>query len=427
MSKRKRSKQTQQQTLKKQKIDNIPDPDISFLGPFIEKNKFKINNITIKKENIKNNQTYKMFFHSKWDNSLSSAEKDLVKFIPEQIVDLENAWQAKSNGTFDYLNLTKAPYFTQSLERMDFYDMEGGSNGDEQIIRISPFDDQKTGPVTNNPHITLIHEGAHALDDLYMRIYQNEAINQLAKLESNNKDDIVETPNWYTQAQNILNVPDFKKYYPYNEKNGKVNIENTFNNLAQDYSSDENNVENKIKSFTEAQEALNWLRINKSDEAIEGKHFFASLGEFTGFAVQNIDNIWNISNNKNDDNYWEKQNDGRKFLKAVTKGVQNNFLELEPNFAANYPDVHKAFNDRIFQLKREEKTDEKSPLENFAQNISNPEDYFAYRQRRRQKKLPSSEEIHISSNNGGSTPSPSQRNADETINSIHSSAEHNVL
>ena len=347
----------------------VPNPLDSIFAPFINADKLRINNrqkddisdpgeIYNDNNKISKHNVYKKFFDSQWNNSLTPDLEDLARFIPRQLsvvgTDTHPLGKDKFNNAFDYLTLARTPHIVNG-SRMDFYDMEAGPKSDEQAIRISPYDPP------GNPIITLIHEGTHALDDAYMRTYQKEAIDILANMEPKDRMERqkwFDEGNWYNQAQNILGIEDFKTYYPYNGiNNAKTNIENSFANLTKDYSTDESNTQEneEVTDFQKAKKAFEWLAEHKPGDAPDSRHFYASLGEFPAFAVQNINTPWQISDNRDDINYWKNNNDGRRFLKAITKGVYRNFRELDPAFSESYPDANRAFLDRLTQLRNYDK------------------------------------------------------------------------
>jgi hypothetical protein len=346
------------------KLNNAPNPLDSVLAPLIAADKLKINNRFVNdNDKIKNHEVYQQFYNPQWDNTLTPGLEDLAGFIPQQLATINTEQhpisQDKFNTGFDYLNLTKQPYFKDKT-RMDFYDMVAGPKHEDQAIRMSPTGDETLA----NPITTLIHEGTHALDDSYMRTYQKEAINALAKIEPKDPTEWkkwFDEGNWYNQAQNILGIEDFKTNYPYNGINGKENIKRSLSNLTNDYSTDEFNTQNneEVNNFQSAKKAFEWLVENRPDEAPNSEHFYASLSEFPAFAVQKISEKWNIHNKQNIPNwekdYWQNNNDGRKFLKGITKGVYKNFRELDPEFSTKYPEANKSFLDRITQLRNYDK------------------------------------------------------------------------
>jgi hypothetical protein len=367
--KRQRTASTTKLPANKKLKSTVPNPLDSILAPLITAGKLRINNqnqdniqnpgeIYNDNDKIKKHNVYKKFFDSVLWPSLKPTENDLARFIPHQLATINTNQhpisEDKFNNGFDYLTLAKTPHRGANNSRMDFYDMEAGPSREEQAIRMSPYD------APGNPQITLTHEGTHALDDAYMRTYQKEAIDALAKMEPQDATEWktwFDKGDWYNQAQNILDIENFKTYYPYAGINAQPNIKKSFSNLTNDYSDNEFNTQKneEVNNFQSAQKAFEWLAKNRPDQAPNSKHFYASLGEFPAFAVQNISNPWNISNEKQKANYWQNNNDGRKFLKRITKGVYRNFRELDPEFSTKYPEANKSFLDRITQLRNYDK------------------------------------------------------------------------
>ena len=70
--------------------------------------------------------------------------------------------------------------------------------------------------------------------------------------------------------------------------------------------------------------------------------------EFSAHAIENLHKPWNI------DKYSQKE-DGRRFLKGLTKGTYKGFQKLDPQFAEKYPDANQAFKDRITQMRNYDK------------------------------------------------------------------------
>lgn len=333
---------------KQAKIEESPlNPLLGILQPLIDNGKLRINGR--KSPNYNSNEIYQKFHNHYTNQLLSETEKELGRFIPSQLANLEN--REDKNGTLEYLNLLKRPYKDEQGTRMDYYD------SNNQTIKMSPYDTK------DNPIVTLMHEGTHALDDLFMRTYQKEAIDSLAKMESKGKTPLADG-SWYDQAQNILNSDIFKEHYSYKSENAKQNIQDSFSNLAKDNSSDEYKP-TEITNFKQAQEALK--NLNSETSSPDPSYFFASLSEFPAFAVENISKPWEINANN-----WLAQNDGRKFLKSITKGVYNNFSRLEPKFNEQYPNANQSFTDRISQLRNYAKHPTPAEyLEHFRQKYNN--------------------------------------------------------
>lgn len=96
------------------------------------------------------------------------------------------------------------------------------------------------------------------------------------------------------------------------------------------------------------------LRAKTKEEKVENTLFHKPFTEFAAHAVENIDQEWRIGNNPQMANYWENNNDGRKLLRKIVKGVYRDFRANDLEFATKYPDANNAFLDRLTQLRNYE-------------------------------------------------------------------------
>lgn len=247
---------------------------------------------------------------------------DLAKFIINNLSRQDITDKAgKPAGKIDYIQLLKNPYQPIPGQRMDFYSGELGPDPDNptQGIVMSPY----AAPV--NPITTLMHEGTHAFDDLLMRTYQKEAIDNLARQEAAGNFNLKDV---YENARNILGHTDFKKEYPFHDPsqpNDDVSsrIQNSFSTLGSDI--DDLNIYNKtnniptqfnnnIGNFREAQTAINDL--NNADLSPDSS-VFLPFSEFPSFAMERLFKKWDINQNTDPN--------AKSFLQDIMTGVRSNF------------------------------------------------------------------------------------------------------
>lgn len=273
-------------------------------------------------------------------------QRQLGQFITNQLANLEDNENALD--IFNKLNIYTTPP-PSGANNPNAYDPN------ERTIGLNTYKDEYEDI---NPLITLIHEGTHALDDLYIRNSQEAAIKALAKMEHNKggkQKNLLTYPNdWYEQAQKILDIPRFTEEYPL-ERNSS---DNTYRHpagygkpiLAEEKEKLSSHVGQNISNFKDVKKYL-----GDKTEQFEHHLFEEPFTEFTAHAVENIHNPWEINNEKSKANYWKNNNTGRKFLKDVTKGVYRNFQKLDPQFSTSYPEANQAFLDRISQLRNYKK------------------------------------------------------------------------
>jgi len=360
----------EENTSKKQKIDLLPYNDI--LRPLIDSNKILENGKKIPEQDRYNNSAYRDFIRHDTED-IKNSQRQLGQFITEQLARLSQGIPKKAFDAFNSLNIrTKPPELEESGSESttdedpyldDLYEDRLVYDPNNMSIALNTF----VNPLDplNNPLVTLIHEGTHALDDLYMRNSQEAAINTLAKMEqpikqSDERNLLTQDRSWYNQAQSILDSPSFITHYPLggyievadNEQESEANSYGA-NRLDKEQRRMITRLKKPIKNFRDTRDLIG----NRTDNYQNG-FFEEPFTEFTAYSVENLHRPWNIHNNQNDKktgNYWEYFNDGRRFLKAITKGVYRNFRELDPEFSTNYSDANQAFLDRITQLRNYDK------------------------------------------------------------------------
>jgi hypothetical protein len=208
-----------------------------------------------------------------------------------------------------------------------------------------------------NPLTTLIHEGAHFLDDEKMRTYQQPAISFLNKHAGNVRTD-KDTGDWYTHAQNILpSRNEFKKAYPFSKvKSGADSLKNHY---EQQY------LDNPGSQQSSTDPTYSDLHKSLSLPNKEGR-IYSQMSEFPGFIVEDLDQPWKVDwvqkGNQQvpqtPDQDYPYSNVGRKFLKKMTKATYTGFRDIynqQPNpnqtFMQAYPAIHNAFLDRLSDLR----------------------------------------------------------------------------
>ena len=295
------------------------------LEPLLTRNKVTVNNLPLSEEKVKENSNYRNFLlNSRKRNPIYT---QLAEFNSRQLADLEdNPNVPRKFGSFSLNDRAQETRLGQSA---DTY------NSRTRSINLSPNSGEGA------PIIPFTHETTHALDDLFMKIPEREGIDFLAKMEKQSPNiDYLQNPKWYRQAQEILGNDTFQQEYTY-EDYGKPSIERDLVMLT-------DNMGSPVSNFREAQQSL-------QGQTRDYTYFMNPLSEFTAFSTQALPYRWQIGNNPNKANYWKNRDDGRRFLKAVTKGTYRNFQELDPEFRTNYPAANQAFLDRIGQLRNYKK------------------------------------------------------------------------
>jgi hypothetical protein len=274
-----------------------------------------------------------------------ASERQLAQFITNQLATLgdgsrgEEAYDQHTPVSFDKLNL------------LDKRDTIIGDNGQERynpefLSRYSPDErniylnfampaENSNNRRSMNPLSKLIHEGTHALDDLYIHP-QRAAIDRLKKMHDkagNPKDVSGFLKPIYEQTQEILPSNSFRNLYSY-EAYGKPKLEDNFKNIKKKFQ--------HPRAFLNAQNSLN-------QPDIDSTLFAEPFTEFTAHGIQNLHQPWDISENS------ENINDGRSFLKSMIKESYRNSQELDPEFSTNYPAANQLFLDRISQLRNYKK------------------------------------------------------------------------
>lgn len=176
---------------------------LSILNPLIDNSKLQINGA-----NYNDNFETLGDFLNKENDSITIQQKELGQFITSQLAAFKkNIPNNKAFDSFNKLNIRTSP--TGAKDKI-------GYDPNNRSISLNTYEDEYDNL---NPLITLIHEGTHALDNLYMRNSQDAAVNTLAKMERAKEGraerNLLSNNNrlWYTQAQNILNIPSFSARY----------------------------------------------------------------------------------------------------------------------------------------------------------------------------------------------------------------------
>ena len=294
-------------------------------------------------------------------NILELEKQQITKFILEQL---------SKDERFNGISLREKPDRNSS----------GSYNFQDRNFSVTVNNQQSA---SYNPVLSFIHEGTHALDDLSMRTYQRNALTWLSKNVpeqkiNSDKPGRGKSANWYKQAQEILGNKSFEKVYKFSgngETSASIDIKRGFSQLLNGRSEDPEALDENL-TYSKAYEEIKDKILTDNQSAYPENNDFAILSEFAAHFVEQL------GTSIPEERVTYQRNLGRKFIKSIAKGVQNNFMELDPEFAGNYPDAHKAFNDRIFELANKVKLSQQVPP------IQNAEQYFEYRQKRRiQQKL----------------------------------------
>lgn len=331
----------------------------NILRPLIEFGKLSLDDKDVNATDIIQHPGFKSFL--KYDNNeANDTQRQLAHFMYNNLAEFPSSANEKKVNNFNKLNIINK----RKDKRSDAY--SPSTRSIDLNINKNNLDDY----TSVNPLIPLIHEGTHALDDLYMKIPQREAMDILTTMENpkeGKQQNLLykegHNRDWYNQAQYILDSPDFTNWYPLEldpDSNSESDEEEQYPEGYGDTTLDTGLRQLKtftgrkdISNFTDARTAL-----YEEDPDNEQNFFFKPFSEFTAYSVENLHRPWNIHNNQNDKktgNYWKYFNDGRRFLKGITKGVYRNFRELDPEFSTRYPDANQAFLDRISQLRNYEK------------------------------------------------------------------------
>ena len=349
MSKRKdieRSKSPKRKKPKLLELTPIKDNLYSdMLAPLFDMGMLWSNGQEIPSENDYTESRANQKFMRRIDN-IDDSRMGLGQFIAQQLANFRYRPENDSDkalGSFNKLNIRTDEPLTEEENKA----MKVGYDTKSRDISLNTYD-----PV--NPLTYLIHEGTHALDDLYMRTPQQEAIDTLASIETkgpqaNILQNLLVDANgnpkrvWYDQVADILKDPGFSKNYNKNWANEE---------LAETLAEMREYTKDPINNFRDVQK---FLANRDRKDNYENQFFQSPFHEITAHAVENLDNPWEISNDPKKANYWHNNNDGRRLLKNITKGVYRNFQELDPEFSTKYPDANQAFLDRITQLRNYEK------------------------------------------------------------------------
>lgn len=352
MSKRKdieRSKSPERKKPKLLELTPIQDNLYSdMLAPLLEMGMLSLDGDSEDENEDYNNSPAITKFMASIGNNVGKSQLDLGQYIAQQLANFKYRPENDSDkalNAFETLNIrTKKPLTDEENAKMKV-----GYDTIDRNISLNTYDDV-------NPLTYLIHEGTHALDDLYMRTPQQEAIDTLASIESKktSSKNILQNilidnqgnnkRGWYDEVVDILDDPGFSSTYNKNWANEELaNNQQEMN----EYSPNKD-----VKNFRDVQE---FLAGRSRKDNYENQFFQSPFHEMTAHAVENLHNPWNISNDSNKVNYWHNNNEGRRLLKNITKGVYRNFRELDPEFSTKYPDANQSFLDRISQLRNYEK------------------------------------------------------------------------
>lgn len=283
--------------------------------------------------------------------TLSPLQQQLANLTSQGLVNLEDTGTRLAPpggapvhyGTLEGVDLLTTPHKdpTNPLMNMDFYDLEDPSPTSQRIV-FSP----NTGSV--NPIIAFTHEGRHALDDLYKRPHQQEAINFLVEEEKRNPG--APTDAWLKPllegAQKIIRAPTFKRNYPYTGTSGfKENVDKSFINLKVPIALGSRRCRPST-TFEDAKKALDKDRL---DGKASGDAFMG-LSEFPAFMTEELGNTFQGPTARGINNI------SRRFIKENLRTMYRDYDELTNGDLSNptgpYPDVKQAFYDRYNELRK---------------------------------------------------------------------------
>jgi hypothetical protein len=352
MSKRKDIKQSKSPERKKPKFEVQPSQNdlyYDMLAPLLEMGMLSLDGVSEDENEDYNNSPAITKFMASIGNNVGKSQLDLGQYIAQQLANFKYPPENLPNkalNNFNRLNIrTQKPQTPEENAKMKV-----GYDTIDRNISLNTYDDV-------NPLTYLIHEGTHALDDLYMRTPQQEAIDTLASIESKKRppenilQNILVNDNqennkrgWYDQVQEILNDDAFNTSY--NKDWAKEQLKSDLSDMQQYQGGQE------VENFRDVQK---FLTTRGRKDNYENQFFQSPFHEMTAHAIENLDNPWNISNDQKKANYWHNNNDGRRLLKNITKGVYRNFQELDQEFSTKYPEANQSFLDRITQLRNYEK------------------------------------------------------------------------
>jgi hypothetical protein len=246
---------------------------------------------------------------------------------------------------------------------MDFYDFDSKSPTFQQMV-ISPA---RAGKV--NPLAAFIHEGRHAIDDLYKRPHQHEMVNFLAEEEGKapsvpkplkktknyvpfQKDFSASRQGWLQPllegAQAIIPPASFAQDYPYPGKQGF--FEQDVNNSLQNFRATKKS--RPAFDFQDAKETLDRFRTKvplpggKAKVVADPGDAFKSFSEFPAFMMEGLGQPWATFGAAG------LHDPSRRFIKENLRTMYRDYDELSGgSLATQYPEVHKAFFDRYNQLR----------------------------------------------------------------------------
>jgi hypothetical protein len=248
-------------------------------------------------------------------------------------------------------------------QTMDFYNFNPKLKTSQQIILSPAASPPGALHPRANPITTFIHEGRHAIDDLYKRPHQTEMINFLAQEEARNPGvaNARSRQSWLKPliegAQNLLPLDSFSRDYPYSGKGGvKEDIEKSFNALK-----DKGRGALPITNFQGARTALNNIRATPPTThgvapVADPGDSFKSLSEHTAFMAEAMNKPLNT---RPLHPAAPIPDESRRFAKEILRTMYRDHEELSgggtggtPNsLATQYPNVHQSFFDRYNELR----------------------------------------------------------------------------
>ena len=282
-------------------------------------------------------------------NKLNIAQQQLVNLTAYQLADLVNKTETPGYfGTLDKINFLNKPYTYyddkgERTENLGNYTRSDNNNGTYNLNGEDRID--LVGKTINgvNPLVTFIHEGHHALDDLWMKTYQKAAINYLAKKEQKdeNQRTTFDSKQIYNQARDIINNQSLLNY--------DFDSTKDFANLGKN--PDGSSTKKLISNFREAKTELDNIFSSNQDPG----GTFLNFSEFAAHLLENISmplNIGTDSSNKR----------GRKFLYNILTEIHKNHkpaIDLK-----EYNDLDQAFQARIKELYNSKKSLDSIPNNN---------------------------------------------------------------
>ena len=248
---------------------------------------------------------------------------DLADFIMDRLPRLKNY-----HGGADYTGLRRPlnaiRYYTEHPSPQER--LLGAYNPEAAIIKLYPHYRK-----TDNPLLTLLHEGTHGLDHLFMRSYQLPAVTALNYAQRDSSPHF-SMPDILEGTKSILGDPRFKdKIYSYDRTFGP-DIQQSFKELSPLPPAP------PISDFYGAREKLFDLRKQHTHPSA---HPFQHLSELTAYGTENLPYRWNVNEQTNPYS--------ARLMHNVMGAEQRSFQQLGLN-PQEHPGITGAFNDRLAQL-----------------------------------------------------------------------------